>query len=290
MNSNNSIHKHELDGIAGSKLGQLHDAPQTLYYIGANPSDLLQRPSVAIVGSRKITPYGQAVTAKLATDLTKAGVVVISGLALGVDAAAQRAVVEAGGQTIAVLGSGLDSVYPASHANLAQQIVAQGGALVSEYTAGVTAYKSNFIARNRIVAALADAVIITEAALKSGSLHTADFALDLGLPVCAIPGPINSTTSQGTNALLKNGAHVITCAQDVLDILGVDASQPKQQSFFGATPQQMQVLTLIQSGVNSGDAIYAQAGLTEQQFAQALTMLEINGHIRALAGNNWQLL
>lgn len=290
MNSNISILKHKLDGVTGKKIRQLHDAPASLFYKGADPSDLLLRPSVAIIGARNMTPYGQAVTTKLSTDLTRAGVVVISGLALGIDAAAQRAVVAAGGQTIAVLAHGLDSIHPTSHTGLARQILDSGGTLVSEYSAGVAIYKSHFVARNRIVAALADAVIITEAALKSGSLHTAEFALDLGKPVCAIPGPITSNTSQGTNALLKNGAHVITCAQDVLDILGVDAKQPKQQSFFGATPQQMLVLTLMSSGVNSGDQLYDQAGLNESEFAQALTMLEVNGHIKALVGNNWQLL
>ncbi|NDD82795.1 DNA-protecting protein DprA [bacterium] len=244
----------------------------------------------AIVGSRKMTPYGHAVTTKLATDLTRAGVTVVSGLALGVDAAAQRAVVAAGGKTIAVLAGGLDAIHPASHAGLARQIVDLGGVLASEYTVGVPAHKSQFIARNRLVAALADAVIITEAAIKSGSLHTADFALDLGKPICAVPGPITSNTSQGTNQLLKNGAHVIACAQDVLDILGIGPLTSKQQTIFGLNPQQMKILSLMQTGVNKSEELYAKAGMNESDFAQALTMLEIHGHIRSLGSSNWQLL
>lgn len=290
MNSNNSIIKHKLDGALKQKLQQLHDTPKTLFYKGVDPNDILQGPCVAIVGSRKMTPYGNAVTTKLATDLTRAGVTVISGLALGVDAAAQRAVVAAGGQTLAVLAGGLDTIHPSSHAGLAQQIIDRGGVLVSEYAAGVPAHKSQFIARNRLIAALADAVIITEAALKSGSLHTADFALDLGKPVCAVPGPITSSTSQGSNKLLKTGAHVITCAQDVLDILGIDTKQANQQSFFGVNAQQMRVLALMQSGINTSQDLFAQANLNESDFAQALTMLEIGGHIRAVGSNNWQLL
>jgi len=290
MNSNNSIIKHKLDGVAGAKLSLLHDAPKTLFYKGTDPNEILQGPVVAIVGSRKMTPYGHSVTTKLATDLTRAGVTVISGLALGVDAAAQRAVVTAGGKTIAVLAGGLDTIHPASHAGLAQQIIDQGGALISEYAEGVPAHKSHFIARNRIVAALADAVIITEAALKSGSLHTADFALDLGKPICAIPGNITSSASLGTNQLLKNGAHVITDAQDVLDILGVDAKHTKQQTFFGVSPQQLTILSLMQAGSNNAEELYSKAGMSESDFAQALTMLEINGHIRSLGSNNWQVL
>lgn len=290
MNSNNSIIKHKLDGALKHKLQQLHDTPKTLFYKGVDPNDILQGPCVAIVGSRKMTPYGNAATTKLATDLTRAGVTVISGLALGVDAAAQRAVVAAGGQTLAVLAGGLDTIHPSSHAGLAQQIIDRGGVLVSEYAAGVPAHKSQFIARNRLIAALADAVIITEAALKSGSLHTADFALDLGKAVCAVPGPITSSTSQGSNQLLKTGAHVITCAQDVLDILGIDTKQANQQSFFGVNAQQMRVLALMQSGINTSQDLFAQANLNESDFAQALTMLEIGGHIRAVGSNNWQLL
>ena len=289
MNSNNSIIKHKLDGTVQHKLLQLHDAPKTLYFVGVDPNQILQRPTVAIIGSRKMTPYGHAVTTKLATDLTRAGVVVISGLALGVDAAAHRAVVAAGGQTVAVLAGGLDAIHPTSHTQLAQQIVAQQGSLVSEYAAGVPSHKSHFIARNRIIAALADAVIITEAADKSGSLHTADFALDIGKPVCAVPGPITSNLSQGTNKLLKNGAHVITTAQDVLDILGVDAQKPTQQTLFGVSKDEAAILALLQQGITSNEALFNKLTISESAFAQALTMLEINGHIQAAGANQWNI-
>src|SRR5688572_8235522 len=170
------------------KLLTLHDAPKQLFVAGADLSEILQRPAVAIVGSRKVTSYGRAVTAQLAGELARAGVVIISGLAIGVDAIAHRAALDNHGLTIAVLPSSLDHIYPASHYALAQEIVDKGGALISEYPEGAAiAYKGNFIARNRIVSGLSDAVLITEAAEKSGTLHTADFALQQGKDVLAVP-------------------------------------------------------------------------------------------------------
>ena len=200
------IIKHRLDGITAEKLTRLHDAPKALYFAGINPNELLSNPVVAIVGSRKMSPYGRAVTEMLTNDLVRAGVVVISGLALGVDSAAHRAVLASGGITIAVLAGGLDVIYPNSHAALAESIVQTGGTLLSEYPAGMPALKHTFIGRNRIIAALSDAVLIPEAAINSGSLHTAAFALDMGIPVLAVPGPITSQLSAGTNQLIKTGA------------------------------------------------------------------------------------
>src|SRR5690606_28976050 len=153
---------------------------------------------------------GRAVTYKFASELAARGVVIVSGLALGVDSIAHEACIGSGSKTIAVLPVGLEKIYPTSHTHLAKKISQGNGLLVSEYPSGTDPRRENFIARNRIIAALAEGVLITEAAENSGSLHTARFAIELGLPVLAVPGPINSSTSVGTNNLIKAGAIPVT--------------------------------------------------------------------------------
>lgn len=288
MNSNKIILKHKLDSITGDRLGRLYDAPPQLYYRGTDPSDLLTRPSVAIVGSRKMSTYGRAVTEKLATDLANAGIVIVSGLALGVDSAAHRMAVQANVPTIAVLAGGLDTIHPTSHFGLAQRILERGGTLVSEYPEGMPPLAHQFVARNRIIAALADAVLITEAALGSGSLHTAAFALDLGKPVLAVPGPINSSLSAGTNQLIKTGATVVTGIDDILAVLNI-TKQAAQQNLFGSNDAESALLTAIGQGITDGLALQRTTGLKVTDFAQTLTMLEINGKIRSLGGDTWAL-
>jgi DNA processing protein len=282
------ILKHKLDGETGNRLKQLHDAPKQLFYKGVDPSVLLGRPSVAIVGARKMTAYGKAVTERLAAELARAGVVVISGLALGIDSTAQRAVVEAGGQTIAVLAHGLDTVQPAGHYGLAQQILQTGGSLVSEYEIGIGAQRFTFVARDRLIAGLADAVLVVEAAVKSGSLHTAGFALDLGKPVLAVPGPITSELSAGTNQLIKTGALTVTDATDIFMSLGI-TGKAVQQSFEGLTTQEALIIEALKSGVADGTQLQQAAQLDTSIFAQTITMLEIGGHIRSLGANRWML-
>jgi len=282
------INKHKLDGVTGERLRQLHDAPAQFFYRGVDPSELLARPSVAIVGSRKMSPYGKAVTERLAAELARAGVVIVSGLALGIDAAAQAATVEAGGQTIAVMAHGLHTIAPASHRGLAERILATGGSIVSEYEAGIEAQRFTFVARDRHIAALVDAVVIPEAAIKSGSLHTAGFALDLGKPVLAVPGSIYSETSAGTNQLLKTGATPLTRVQDIFDALGLKGAV-KQQSFEGMNPQEIAILEALQRGANQGVQLLEASRLKTQEFAQTLTMLEVTGRIRSLGGDQWSL-
>jgi len=288
MNSNKIILKHKLDNITGDRLKLLYDTPAQLFYRGVDPSDLLGRPSIAIVGSRKMSAYGRAVTEKLASDLANAGIIIVSGLALGVDSAAHRMAVQANTPTIAVLAGGLNAIHPSSHLGLAQQILQQGGALVSEYPEGMPPLAHQFVARNRIIAALADAVVITEAALGSGSLHTAAFALDLGKPVLAVPGPINSSLSAGTNQLIKTGAAVVTSIDDILAVLHV-TKQTAQQSLFGTNDAESAILTAIGQGISDGSAMQHHTALTVTEFAQTLTMLEINGKIRSLGGDSWAL-
>jgi DNA processing protein len=293
MNTNIVIKEHKRDGLLGERLSRLHDAPQNLFYKGVDPQTLLHRPLVAIVGSRKMSAYGKVVTQQLANDLIARGCVIVSGLALGVDAAAQQVAVQLGAPTIAVLAGGLDTVHPMSHSRLAADIIIAGGSLISEYSVGMPPMAHQFIARNRIIAAISDAVMVTEAAHKSGSLHTAGFALDLGKPVLAVPGPITSPLSAGTNGLLKTGALLATQAHDVLDALYIPSHTAKitQQSlFYDATPQQQAVIHVLQDqGVVEGWQLQQSSKLDAAAYAEALTMLEISGIVKPLGADNWQL-
>jgi DNA processing protein len=178
-------------------------------------------PRVAIVGSRRPSPYGEAVAEQLAADLARAGIIVVSGLALGCDAAAHRGALLAGGITLAVMGTGVDVIYPAANARLAEDILAGGGALVSQFPNGTAPRRHNFPARNVTIAALSDAVVVVEAAQGSGALITAEAALELHKEVMAVPGSVFSPLSVGTHALIRDGAGLVQNARDVLAILGL---------------------------------------------------------------------
>jgi DNA processing protein len=178
-------------------------------------------PRVAIVGSRRPSPYGEAVAEQLAADLARAGVIVVSGLALGCDAAAHRGALVGGGVTVAVMGTGVDIVYPAAHLRLAEEILAGGGALVSQFPEGTAPRRQNFPARNVTMAALSDVVVVVEAVQGSGALITAEAALELHKEVMAVPGSIFSPLSVGTHALIRDGAGLVQNARDVLAVLGV---------------------------------------------------------------------
>ena len=273
--------------VVPNKLRNIPDPPSQLFVKGNDVNVLLDRPCVTVVGSRKVSSYGKAVTAALAGDLARAGVLIISGLALGVDSIAHTAALDAGGLTLAVLPSPVEQIYPASHVQLAKRIISQGGALVSEYPAGAPVYRLNFVERNRIASGLCDALLITEAAEKSGTLHTANFALEQGKVVLAVPGNITSLNSVGTNNLIKTGATPVTSAADVLQALGIDTSRAAKQAPKGETPEEQALLDLIYSGVSDGAALLEQSGLSAALFSQTLTMLEIRGQIRALGANRW---
>lgn len=261
--------------------------PEILYFVGALPTDRIV--SVAIVGSRKPTPYGREVTHQLSYDLARYGVVIVSGLALGVDGIAHRAALEAGGKTIAVLANGVDTIYPASHRDLGHQIVNSGGAILSEYEPGVLARDFQFLARNRIISALSDAVIVTEAASRSGALATVTYALEQGREVFAVPGNITSPLSSGCNALIKQGTQPVTCAEDILEVIAPNLLKAQQSLPLGNTPLESKIISLIQSGVRDGDELLSVCDISASEFSGALTMMEINGLIRALGGNQWTL-
>lgn len=269
------------------ELAHLDNPPKQLFVAG-ELAPLLERPRVAIVGSRKASSYGKSVTSQLAGELAEQGIVIVSGLALGVDSLAHRAALEAGGLTLAVLPTSLDNIYPRVYCGLAEQIVQTGGALATEYDGSLPIGRWNFIDRNRIVAALSDCVLITEAAQKSGSLHTARFALGLGKDVLAVPGNITSPTSEGANNLIKSGALPVTSAQDVLDILGI--TKPKQARLpLGASAEETLLLRLLSQGTSDGTELLASSSLAIDQFNQTLTMLELTGKIRPLGANHWTL-
>lgn len=261
--------------------------PKQLFVAGELP--LKRRPTVAIVGSRKPTPYGVEVTHRLAHDLAKSGVVVISGLAYGIDAIAHKAALEAGGTTIAVLANGLHKIYPAAHKGLAEEIVAKGGAIISEQELGVEAHKYHFLARNRLISGLADAVIVTEATEKSGTLSTVAHALEQNKEVFAAPGPITSLLSAGPNRLLQRGAHVALTARDILDVIAPELKPVQTHLALGSTELETRIIALIQKGIRSGDILLQESESSPQDFSQALTMLELNGVIKNIGGNQWSL-
>lgn len=261
--------------------------PKLLFFRGQLPSERCI--SVAIVGTRKPTTYGKEVTHKLAVDLAKRGVVIISGLALGVDAIAHKGALEAGGTTIAVLANSVDDIYPRSNRALGEQILEQGGAILSEYEPPTSARDFQFLERNRIVSGLSDAVIITEAAQRSGTLATAAHALEQGREVFVVPGNITSPLSAGCNALLKQGAHPITCAEDVLEVIAPHLLKNQAILPLGSTPLESKIIDLLQNGLRDGDQLQQASGAIASDFSSALTMMELAGTIRALGGNQWTL-
>lgn len=268
-------------------VGTIARKPKALYVIGKLPAT--RRPTVAIVGTRKPTAYGQEVAYQLAFDLAQKGIIVISGLALGTDAIAHRGALEAGGTTLAVLANGLDSIHPKTNRDLAINMLAQGGALISEYEPEVEARDFQFLERNRIVSGLSDAIIIIEAAKRSGTLSTAARALEQGREVFVVPGNITSPLSAGCNALLKQGATPITCAEDVLEVIAPDLLNPQSSLALGNTPLETTIITLLQSGIRDGDQLLVESGAKASDFSTTLTMMEISGTIRALGGNQWTL-
>ena len=266
-------------------IGGIANKPKALYYIGKLPEERL--PTVAIVGTRKPSPYGKEVAHRVAYDLAKQGIVIISGLALGIDSIAHRAALEAGGITLAVLGNSPDLIYPRNHTDLAMEI-AKTGAILSEYEPPVGPRDYRFLERNRIVSGLADVVVVVEAASRSGTLNTASHALEQGRELFAVPGNITSPLSAGCNSLIRQGAQPLTSSKDILDLLL--PKQAHQQSLpLGDTPLEAAILQLLQQGERDGDIIQQKTAASPADFSHTLTMLEIKGYIRALGANNWTI-
>jgi DNA processing protein len=269
------------DRLFPERLGAIFDPPPSLYLRGAGEPELLANRAVAVVGARSCSPYGAQVARMLGRELAGAGLVVVSGLARGVDGEAHRGVLAAGGTTVAVLGCGIDRDYPASNAQLARRIE-EKGLVVSEYEPGVEPAPWRFPARNRIIAGLCEAVVVVEARERSGALITADFALDEGREVFAVPGEITAALSTGTNALLKLGATPLTCAQDVLDALGIEPPDPTEA--VDVSPAAAQVLELVRAAPSGADELTARGVLDAGAISVALTELELAGLVAAADG------
>jgi DNA processing protein len=246
-------------------LGAIHDPPDRLHLRGAGDPELLSRPAVAVVGARACSPYGAQVARMLGRELAAAGLVVVSGMARGVDGEAHRGALAAEGHTIAVLGCGIDRDYPAAHSSLARAI-GERSLLVSEYGPGVAPAPFRFPARNRIVAGLCAATIVVEARERSGALITADFALEEGREVFAVPGEITSALSAGTNQLLRLGATPLTCADDVLEAFGIELP-----------PREKPTHPLLELLPATADELVRATGLSPAEVAAALSELEVNG-------------
>ena len=254
-------------------LNAIHDPPPGLFVRGVADLELLGRAAVAIVGARACSAYGRQVARRVARDAAAAGLVVVSGLARGIDAEAHRGALEAGGTTVAVLGCGADRDYPAAHASLAREI-AERGLVVAEYGPGVEPAPWRFPARNRIIAGLCAATVVVEARERSGALITADFALEEGREVLAVPGEITSALSAGSNALLRLGATPLTRSEDVLEAYGLEpaaAAAPELDARAAA------VLGHVRTAAVGADELARAMLLGAAELAAALSQLELAG-------------
>jgi DNA processing protein len=256
-----------------ARLRSIHDPPPGLFVRGEAPLELLDRTAVAVVGARACSAYGSAVAFELGRELARAGVLVVSGLARGVDAAAHRGALEAG-ETAAVLGCGVDRDYPRAHAALAAAIATRG-LVVSEYPPGVEPSPWRFPARNRIVAGLCDATVVVEARERSGALITADLALDEGREVLAVPGEITSNLSRGTNGLLRLGATPVTSIDDVLAAVGAPRLAPAERA--PLEPRLEAVRAAVADAPAAADDVVRRTGLAPGAAAAALAELELLG-------------
>ena len=255
------------------------DAPWAL--IGRGRPELLDGleafEAVTIVGARRATSYGREIARELGRELAAAGMIVVSGLAFGIDACAHRGALDAG-RTIAVLGCGPDVAYPASHRTLWRRIC-EVGLVISELPPGATPWRWTFPARNRIMAALAGMTVVVEAATRSGSLITMDLAADLGRDLGAVPGPVTSRASAGPNGLLAGGACVIRDAQDVLDAMLGPGRRELKRSGPSLEPQLETVLAAVEAGESTCDAVAAATALSGSAAATALSRLELLGYL-----------
>ena len=252
--------------------------PKSIFLIG-NETILEMAPNrlVAIVGTRDATPYGVRVTAALAEAFAGVGIGVVSGLARGVDAAAHRAALEAGGKTIAVMGTGVDVPYPVGHRGLHAE-VAEKGLVISENAPGMPAIQGCFPRRNRLIAALARVTIVVEAPYKSGAINTANQALEAGRVVAAVPGPIDSPRSAGANLLLRDGAQLIHSVDDALMLYGLTRGQKSADPAMGSLDSA--VWGALGAGPASVEDLGSRAGLTVRQVLEGIARLELNGMVR----------
>ncbi len=270
-------------------LQQLIDPPPVLYILGRK--ELLVRPAVAIVGSRAATTYGRKIAFTLASKLSASMLTVISGLALGIDAESHNGALTGEGSTVAVLGCGLDIAYPRENRQLFRKI-SETGALVSEYPLGTRPEGFRFPARNRIIAGLSKGVVVVEAAKRSGSLITAQIALDYGREVFAVPGHIDSCKSEGAHWLLKQGAKLVQSAADIVEELDIpiligspEKRGVKQENISGIDPDAAALLSHLDSYPQMRDGLIDKTGFSPERVSELLLYLELDGWIEMLPGD-----
>ena len=258
-----------------SLLAAIHDPPAQLFLRGSAAVSVLSEPALAVVGARACSSYGRSVARSLARELAGAGLVVVSGMARGIDGEAHRGALDAGGRTVAVLGCGIDRYYPAAHAELARRI-GEHGLVLSEYEPGIEPAPWRFPARNRIIAGLCAATVVVEARERSGALITADFALEEGRDVLAVPGEITSLLSAGSNALLRLGAVPVTCAEDVLELYDI---APRRQVQARLGPLAEALLAQLSGSALTVDELVRATALDPGASAAALMELELAGRV-----------
>lgn len=267
-------------------LKEIGQPPPVLYLLGSfQPEDEW---AAAIVGTRRVTAYGRQVAEETSAMLARNGLTVVSGLARGVDAIAHQAALAVGGRTIAVLGCGVDRIYPPEHKRLAEQIIAHG-CILSDYAPGTPPESSNFPPRNRIIAGLSRVTIVIEAGQTSGALITAGFAAEQGREVFAVPGPIHAPQSQGTNNLIQQGAHPLLHPGEVLEVLHLEQVQVQQQArrVIPADAVEAELLKLLGSEPLHVDDIQARSGLSIDKVSATLTLMELKGLVRQVGGMNY---
>lgn len=280
----------QTDDAYPEQLSAIQDPPYLLYYAG-NLS-CLQKPMVAIVGTRRASTYGCEMASMIARGLCEAGVCVVSGLARGIDAAAHKAVVEAGGSTVGILGSGINVPYPPEHTDLLRKIAAGIGLVLSEYPLDADPRPYHFPHRNRIISGLSMGVVFVEGRIKSGGMHTVHSALAQGREVFAVPGRIGMYGSEGPHAILREGARIITSAQDLLEDLGLtEVALPKKsvRTEVSLTELQQRIVSLLQIEPLGSGEIALHTGNDENEIITELGTLEILGVIEREAGNRFRL-
>lgn len=259
-----------------SSLEGLQGLPPSLYFWG--DAGVLEGPCISIVGTRTASSYGRAVARKFAQAFASAGVTVISGGALGIDEETHEGALEAGGKTAAVLGHGIDHVFPASHAPLFERI-RSSGCLVSQFAIGKPSLRENFPLRNQLIAALSQAVLVVEAPQKSGSLITTSYAAELGREVFVVPGNITMESFRGSHALLRDGASLVDHPDQILESLGIDATPAAIRPDHAFAGAQAEIINAIGADCLKAEQISARTGLSSQDVMSELTMLEIEGAI-----------
>ena len=272
------------------RLQRLAQPPYVLYYIGN--IDLLNTNIVAMVGTRNPSTYGKIVTQKFAKALAQEGLTIVSGMASGIDKLSHEGALEVNGNTIAVLGGGFDHIFPAMNANLFKEIC-EKGLVLSEYFLTVSPTKYTFPARNRIIAALSDYIIITEAGRKSGSLYTMEFGAEIGVDTYCVPGNVTNELSYATNELIKKGlAACITCPEDMLSLFGIKQAPTKkvEKNQVQMSLEENSICNLLKDGERDFDYLQEKTGLSTQNLNISLTSLEISGIIKKLAGNSYVLI